>query len=116
MFSASMEERSRDSIRAVVNLALLSGNLGKPGAGLFALTEQNNLQGVCDMGMLPDRLPGYRLVTDDQARSALDALWKSRIATRTGAWVSRFAGAPRTRQGQGALAVALRSHQYRAAR
>ena len=84
MFSASMEERSRDSLRAVVNLALLSGNLGKPGAGLFALTEQNNLQGVCDMGMLPDRLPGYRSVTDDQARSALDALWKSRIPPEPG--------------------------------
>jgi predicted molibdopterin-dependent oxidoreductase YjgC len=84
MFSASMEERSRDSIRAVVNLALLSGNLGKPGAGLFALTEQNNLQGVCDMGMLPDRLPGYRLVTDDKARSALDALWKTGIPPEPG--------------------------------
>ena len=84
MFSASMEERSRDSIRAVVNLALLSGNLGKPGAGLFALTEQNNLQGVCDMGMLPDRLPGYKPVTDDQARSALDALWGSTIPPQPG--------------------------------
>ena len=84
MFSASMEERSRDSIRAVVNLALLSGNLGKPGAGLFALTEQNNLQGVCDMGMLPDRLPGYRPVTDDQARSALDVLWGARIPPAPG--------------------------------
>jgi predicted molibdopterin-dependent oxidoreductase YjgC len=84
MFSASMEERSRDSIRAVVNLALLSGNLGKPGAGLFALTEQNNLQGVCDMGMLPDRLPGYRLVSDRQARSSLSALWGSKVPSTPG--------------------------------
>jgi len=84
MFSASMEERSRDSLRAVVNLALLSGNFGKPGAGLFALTEQNNLQGVCDMGMLPDRLPGYRPVKDAGARSALGALWKTRIPPEPG--------------------------------
>jgi formate dehydrogenase (coenzyme F420) alpha subunit len=84
MFSASMEDRSRDSIRAVVNLALLSGNLGKPGAGLFALTEQNNLQGVCDMGMLPDRLPGYRPVTDAAARSAFDALWGSKVPSEPG--------------------------------
>ena len=84
MFSASMEERNRDSIRAVVNLALLSGNLGKPGAGLFALTEQNNLQGVCDMGMLPDRLPGYKPVTDDRARSALDAFWGTQIPVLPG--------------------------------
>ena len=84
MFSASMEERSRDSVRAVVNLALLSGNLGKPGAGLFALTEQNNLQGVCDMGMLPDRLPGYGPVADDRARGALEALWKTKIPSAPG--------------------------------
>jgi formate dehydrogenase (coenzyme F420) alpha subunit len=84
MFSASMEERSRDSLRAVVNLALLSGNLGKPGAGLFALTEQNNLQGVCDMGMLPDRLPGYRPVADVQARAVLDTLWGSKIPPEPG--------------------------------
>jgi formate dehydrogenase major subunit len=84
MFSASMEERSRDSVRAVVNLALLSGNLGKSGAGLFALTEQNNLQGVCDMGMLPDRLPGYRPVSDDRVRAALDAIWDSRIPSTPG--------------------------------
>jgi len=84
MFSASMEERSRDSIRAVVNLLLLSGHLGKPGAGLFALTEQNNLQGVCDMGMLPDRLPGYRPVTDNESRSALDAHWTARIPSAPG--------------------------------
>ena len=84
MFSASMEERSRDSLRAVVNLALLTGNLGKSGTGLFALTEQNNLQGVCDMGMLPDRLPGYRSVKDDQARSALDDLWGARVPSEPG--------------------------------
>jgi formate dehydrogenase major subunit len=84
MFSSSMEDRGRDGLRAVVNLALLSGNLGKPGAGLFALTEQNNLQGVCDMGMLPDRLPGYSLVTDTSARSALDALWGCTIPAEPG--------------------------------
>lgn len=84
MFSASMEDRSRDSIRAVVNLALLTGNLGKSGAGLFALTEQNNLLGVCDMGMLPDRLPGYRPVTDTQARSEIGAVWRSKIPSEPG--------------------------------
>lgn len=84
MFSASMEERSRDSLRAVVNLALLTGNFGKAGAGLFALTEQNNLQGVCDMGMLPDRLPGYNSVTHDASRSTLDRLWSSKIPLQPG--------------------------------
>lgn len=79
MFSTSMEDRTRDSIRSVVNLALLTGNLGKRGAGVFALTEQNNLQGVCDLGMLPDRLPGYATVTDASARERLEAVWNAKV-------------------------------------
>jgi formate dehydrogenase (coenzyme F420) alpha subunit len=79
LFSSSMEDRTCDGIRAVVNLVLLTGNLGKPGAGLFALTEQNNLQGVCDVGMLPNRLPGYRPVSDAAARAAMESLWKAKL-------------------------------------
>ena len=84
LYSTSMQERTKASIQAVVNLVLLTGNLGKPGAGLFALTEQNNLQGVCDMGMLPDRLPGYRLVTDGTARAELETVWKTKIPATPG--------------------------------
>jgi len=84
LFSSSMEERTRDGIRAVVNLVLLTGNLGKRGAGLFALTEQNNLQGVCDMGMLPDRLPGYRPVADGAARLEIESIWKAKIPVAPG--------------------------------
>jgi len=84
LFSASMEERTRDSIRSVVNLVLLTGNVGKKGAGLFALTEQNNLQGVCDMGMLPDRLPGYQPVGDVAAGTVLEAIWKCKLPAAPG--------------------------------
>jgi len=84
LYSSSMQERSKESIQAVVNMVLLTGNLGKPGAGLFALTEQNNLQGVCDMGMLPDRLPGYRPVTDVSARAALEHLWRTKLPVGPG--------------------------------
>jgi predicted molibdopterin-dependent oxidoreductase YjgC len=84
LYSASTESRPEYSIRAVVNLALLTGNLGKPGAGIYALSEQNNLLGVCDMGMLPDRLPGYRPVGDSAARSSLETLWKSAVPGRPG--------------------------------
>jgi formate dehydrogenase (coenzyme F420) alpha subunit len=85
LYSTGIEARNRDSIRALVNLALLTGNLGKKGAGLFALTEQNNLQGVCDMGLLPDRLPGYFPVSDPNARSRLQHLWQSQIPSQPGA-------------------------------
>jgi formate dehydrogenase major subunit len=84
LFSTSMEDRASDSIRSVVNLALLTGNLGKRGAGIFALTEQNNLQGVCDVGMLPDRLPGYQPVRDTKARAPVEAIWKTSIPAAPG--------------------------------
>ena len=84
LYSTSMEERSKDTIRATIDLALLTGHIGKPGSGIFALCEQNNLQGVCDMGMLPDRLPGYSPVTDAPARAALESLWKAKIPVTPG--------------------------------
>jgi predicted molibdopterin-dependent oxidoreductase YjgC len=84
LYSTSMEARSRETIRAVVDLVLLTGNLGRPGAGILALNEQNNLQGVCDMGMLPDRLPGYQPVTNGAARAQLEALWKTTLPAAPG--------------------------------
>ncbi len=84
LYSASMQERTPDSIRAIVNLALLTGNIGKPGAGLFALTEQNNLQGVCDMGMLPDRLPGYEPIDNAAARALFEQAWHAKLPASPG--------------------------------
>jgi predicted molibdopterin-dependent oxidoreductase YjgC len=84
LYSTGIEARGKDSIRAIVNLALLTGNLGKESAGLYALAEQNNMQGVCDMGMLPDRLPGYRPVSDDAARVELESLWETRLPSSPG--------------------------------
>ncbi len=78
LYSTGIETRRKDAIRAIVNLTLLTGQIGKPGAGLFPLTEHNNLQGVCDMGMLPDRLPGYRPVADAAARAAMEPVWKTK--------------------------------------
>lgn len=84
LYSTGIESRTPDHIRAIVDLALLTGNLGKPGAGIFALSEQNNLQGVCDMGMLPDRLPGYRSVSDVSDRGVLERAWRCRIPDHPG--------------------------------
>ena len=58
----------RDCVRSLVNLSLVTGNLGKPGSGLYPLRQGANEQGGSDMGCLPDRLPGYRNVADDEAR------------------------------------------------
>ncbi|MGA2176760.1 MAG: molybdopterin-dependent oxidoreductase [Verrucomicrobiota bacterium] len=84
LYSTGIEGREEDSIRGIINLALLTGNFGKEGAGVFPLTEHNNLQGVCDMGMLPDRLPGYQAVTNPKARSALEGLWRATLPAAPG--------------------------------
>jgi predicted molibdopterin-dependent oxidoreductase YjgC len=75
LYSTGIEAREADAIRATVNLALMTGQMGRAGAGIYALTEHNNLQGVCDMGMLPDRLPGYLPVADPEARARFERLW-----------------------------------------
>lgn len=84
LYSTGIESRGADSIQAIVNLVLLTGNLGKQGAGVYALTEHNNLQGVCDMGMLPDLLPGYQPVESAAARRPLERLWESPLHNRPG--------------------------------
>ncbi len=53
-----------DNVRAISNLALLTGNFGRPGTGINPLRGQNNVQGACDMGALPDVYSGYQKVAD----------------------------------------------------
>jgi predicted molibdopterin-dependent oxidoreductase YjgC len=84
LYSTGIEAREAATVEALVNLALLAGQIGKEGAGIFALTEHNNLQGACDMGMLPDRLPGYRAVGNDAARGEVERLWRTKLPARPG--------------------------------
>lgn len=63
------------NVHALLNLALLTGNVGKRGAGVNPLRGKNNVQGAGDVGALPDTLPGYRDVTDDEAREAVAEVW-----------------------------------------
>jgi len=64
-----------ERVKACSNLALLTGNIGIPGGGINPLRGQNNVQGACDMGCLPDVLPGYQKVTDAKARHKAESLW-----------------------------------------
>ena len=64
-----------DNVHALLNLALLTGNVGKAGTGVNPLRGQNNVQGAGDIGALPDVLPGYRPVTDADAREAIADVW-----------------------------------------
>jgi formate dehydrogenase alpha subunit len=65
-----------DGVMAVANLALLTGNIGKPSSGVNPLRGQNNVQGACDMGALPNYYPGYQLVGNPEVREKFEKAWK----------------------------------------
>ena len=66
-----------DNSRCLISLALMTGNVGKPGAGLHPLRGQNNVQGASDAGLIPMFLPDYQSVTDDGVRAAFSEIWGS---------------------------------------
>jgi formate dehydrogenase (coenzyme F420) alpha subunit len=90
LYSTGAECRPAETVQSLVNLALLCGQIAKEGAGIFALTDHNNLQGVCDMGMIPDRLPGYRPVEDVAARAEMEAIWGAKLPETPGMAASTF--------------------------
>ncbi len=71
-----------DMVSCLVNLALLTGNIGKPGAGVNPLRGQNNVQGAAHMGCMPDRLTGY--VPIDDARAAFETVWGTAVPSVRG--------------------------------
>ena len=73
-----------DNITALVNLALLTGNIGKPGCGLSPLRGQNNVQGAGDMGALPNLLAGHMEVADEAACVHVGAIWGSKVPSKPG--------------------------------
>ena len=73
-----------DNITELVNLALLTGNIGKPGCGLSPLRGQNNVQGVGDMGALPNLLAGHMEVDDKAARIHVGAIWGADVPSEPG--------------------------------
>jgi formate dehydrogenase alpha subunit len=64
-----------DNVLATANLAMLTGNVGKPSAGVNPLRGQNNVQGACDMGALPNVYPGYQAVADPAIREKFETAW-----------------------------------------
>jgi predicted molibdopterin-dependent oxidoreductase YjgC len=73
-----------DNVLALINLALLCGQVGRYGAGLNPLRGQNNVQGGGDMGAIPNRLPGFGDILDDDVRARFDAAWGSRVPAAYG--------------------------------
>jgi len=64
-----------DVVKTLANIAMMTGNLGKPNTGICPVRGQNNVQGACDMGALPVLLPGYQAVADENARRKFAEAW-----------------------------------------
>jgi formate dehydrogenase major subunit len=76
-YGLGVTEHSQGStmVMAIANLAMATGNVGRPGVGVNPLRGQNNVQGSCDMGSFPHELPGYRHVSDPAVRAGFEADW-----------------------------------------
>ena len=72
------------SVVALSNLALITGQIGRPGAGIAPLRGQNNVQGACDLGALPDVYPGYQRVTDETVAAQFEAAWQAPLSRQPG--------------------------------
>jgi formate dehydrogenase major subunit len=73
-----------DNVLALINLALLTGHVGRYGSGVNPLRGQNNVQGGGDMGALPDRLTGFQHVENDELRAKFDNAWGVSIPPKRG--------------------------------
>ena len=76
-YGLGVTEHSQGSttVIAIANLAMATGNIGRPGVGVNPLRGQNNVQGSCDMGSFPHELSGYRHISGDATRAMFEALW-----------------------------------------
>jgi len=85
-YGLGVTEHSQGStmVIAIANLAMATGNLGRPGVGVNPLRGQNNVQGSCDMGSFPHELPGYRHVSDPVVRASFERDWGVRIDPEPG--------------------------------
>src|SRR5690242_14938403 len=73
-----------DNVLALINLALLTGHVGRYGSGLNPLRGQNNVQGGGDMGAIPNRLPGFQDVEDPEIRGRFERAWGAKIPPKKG--------------------------------
>jgi len=85
-YGLGVTEHSQGSttVIGIANLAMLTGNIGRPGVGVNPLRGQNNVQGSCDMGSFPHELPGYRHVSIPEVRDIFEKVWNVEISDEPG--------------------------------
>ncbi len=85
-YGLGVTEHSQGSttVIGIANLAMMTGNIGRPGVGVNPLRGQNNVQGSCDMGSFPHELPGYRHVKGQAVRDIFEKIWGVKIDDEPG--------------------------------
>lgn len=85
-YGLGVTEHSQGSttVMAIANLAMATGNIGRPGVGVNPLRGQNNVQGSCDMGSFPHELPGYRHIQDSATREIFEDIWGVKLDDEPG--------------------------------
>lgn len=73
-----------DNVLSVANVAMLTGNMGKPKGGVNPLRGQNNVQGSCDMGALPNVYTGYQAVTNPDVKAKFEKAWNAELSDKVG--------------------------------
>ncbi len=97
----SQHTRGTDNARCLISLAMVTGNVGRPGTGLHPLRGQNNVQGASDAGLIPMVYPDYQAVDDAAIRKRFEELWGRPLSPRPGLTVTEIVGAARTGQIKG---------------
>ncbi len=90
-----------DNARCLINLALITGQIGRRGAGLHPLRGQNNVQGASDMGLIPMVYPDYQNVADPETRSRFEAFWGTELDPEPGLTVVEIMNAALRREIRG---------------
>jgi formate dehydrogenase alpha subunit len=80
----TQHSQGTDSVKTLANLAMLCGNVGVEGGGLNPLRGQNNVQGACDMGALPNVFTGYQRVDSEEAVAKFEAAWGRKLSRTPG--------------------------------
>lgn len=86
LYSLGITEHTHgtENVFALSNLALLTGNIGKPSTGVNPIRGQNNVQGSCDMGCLPDVYPGYQKVNNPEVLEKFQSAWNAKLDSSIG--------------------------------
>ena len=93
------------NVMSCANLQMLLGNMGRPGGGVNPLRGQNNVQGACDLGALPDVYPGYQRVTDKAIQWKFENAWGVPLSNQVGLTITEMTAAAKTGQIQGLYVI-----------